>query len=290
MIYSILSGIISSLSASFWDVYYKKALKISGRYISDSVYQFIGYGFLAICLLIIAYIVEGGLGTLSLGIVGLFIISSAFNVVVEYLEQYAFRHEKMWVLAPYSEAHTLFASVMGFLFFSDSSLIAFLSALLGATTLMIGSVNFKKLKINRYCIALLFWGVLTAIRIIIFWVVLEKIAPLPSIFFSIASAFIIITLIILIRKEFHQVLKSPLKLNKLIFAEGFFWIFWVAITLYLIKAEWVVQAVLSSMIYLAVAPIISYYFFGDRPKRKDIYIIAIIIICVLVGNIFGNGE
>ncbi len=279
--------ILSSLCAALGDVYYKKALKISNRYISDSVYQFIGYGFLTLCLLVLVYAVEWWIGTVSAGLIGLFFLSSGFNVIVEYLEQYSFRNEKMSVLAPYSEAHTLFASVLGFLFFADSSLIAFLSAIVGAGVLVTWSIDFKKFKINRYCIALILWGVLTAVRIIIFWVVLETINPISSIFLSLATAFVIIVFIMLLRRESGQVLKSPLKLNKLIFAEWAFWILWVTITLFLIKSEGVVLAVLASMTYLWVAPLISYYFFKEKPKMKEVYIILIVLGCVAVGSFFG---
>lgn len=274
-------GILSSIFYSLCDIYYKKALTISKRYITDSFYQFIGYFFLTIVLFVVVLAVEQNIDTMSLFVFGILFVNSIFNVICEYLEQYAYRGEKISVLTPYGEAETIFATILWFIFFSNNSTLTFLSALLAGVVLIAGSIKRKHLKVNKYCLALTLSGFLTSLRFIVFWYVLLEFSELTSLFYSISISFLIITAVVVFKRELYLVDKTPWKLNKLIFIESGSRILANLITLYLIKNIGIVEAVLVGMTYLAVNLLLSYYYFKDRATKKELIMIAIVFACIV---------
>lgn len=274
-------GILSSIFYSLCDIYYKKALLISKKYITDSFYQFIGYFFLTIVLFICVIGIEQHVQTMSFFVFGILFVNSILNVLCEYLEQYAFRGEKISVLTPYGEFETIFATVLGFIFFSNNSNLTFLSALLAGVVLIAGSIKRKHLKINKYCLALTLSGFLTSLRFLVFWYVLVEFSELTSLFYSIGISFLIITAVVVFKRELYLVDKTPWKLNKLIFIESGTRILANLITLYLIKNIGIVEAVLVGMTYLAVNLLLSYYYFKDRATKKELIMIAIVFVCII---------
>ncbi len=274
-------GLLSSFFYSMCCVNYKKALTISKRYITDSFYQFLAYGCISLFLLATVLIVERGIARLDIFILWLLFINSSINVICEYLEQYAYRSEKISVLTPYHEFEWVFATILGFTFFANNTLITFLTSLFAGAVLIIGSTDFKKFKINKYCMAIMLVGFLTSLRFIVFGYVLLRFSELTSLFFSMLMSFVIIFVVVLFKKEMPMIAKSPWKLNKFIFAEWLYWTMANLIILYLIKNTGIVQTVLVSMTFMAVSLGLSYIYFKDIPTKKDIVVTLIISACIV---------
>jgi len=276
MIYWIISAILSAI----WDNIYKKSVMLSKWKISDKYYQFI-WNLFMFSILPISYIFYS-FEIIDFKILILLIITSSINIIAELFEQYAYKNEKMSILIPYWEFKSIFAIVLWFFIFWDSSIITFILAIIAWSILVIGSINFKNIKFNKYCLALMISSLMQAIKFIIYWFILISISELSIMFYSSFIKTIILLIIIIYAKEIYNYKKINKKMSSYILLENIVWISVTFITLFLIKELWIVQTVLIWMIYLAISMLIAFIIFKNKPTKKEFFITISITILIWI--------
>lgn len=270
MIYWIISAILSAI----WDNIYKKSVMLSKWKISDKYYQFI-WNLFMLLILPISYIFYS-FEIINLKILILLIITSSINIIAELFEQYAYKNEKMSILIPYWEFKSIFAILLWFFIFWESSIITFILAIIAWSILVVGSINFKNIKFNKYCLALMISSFMQATKFIIYWFILISISELSIMFYSSFIKTIILLIIIILAKEIYSYKRINKKMSSFILLENIVWISVTFITLFLIKELWIVQTVLIWMIYLAISMLIAFIVFKNKPTKKE-FIITITI-------------
>ncbi len=276
MIYWIISAILSAI----WDNIYKKSVMLSKWKISDKYYQFI-WNLFMLLILPISYIFYS-FEIINLKILILLIITSSINIIAELFEQYAYKNEKMSILIPYWEFQSIFAILLWFFIFWESSIITFILAIIAWSILVVGSINFKNIKFNKYCLALMISSFMQATKFIIYWFVLISISELSIMFYSSFIKTIILLIIIILAKEIYSYKRINKKMSSFILLENIVWISVTFITLFLIKELWIVQTVLIWMIYLAISMIIAFIVFKNKPTKKELFITISITILIWI--------
>lgn len=188
----------------------------------------------------------------------------------------------MSILIPYWEFKSIFAIVLWFFIFWDSSIITFILAIIAWSILVIGSINFKNIKFNKYCLALMISSLMQAIKFIIYWFILISISELSIMFYSSFIKTIILLIIIIYAKEIYNYKKINKEMSSYILLENIVWISVTFITLFLIKELWIVQTVLIWMIYLAISMLIAFIIFKNKPTKKEFIITITITILIWI--------
>ena len=262
-----------------WDITYKKSLMISWNIISNNLYQLI-WNFFMFLLLWIFLIFYWNLQAINYQLLVLLIVASFISIFSEYADQYSYKNEKISVLLPYGESETIFTIIFWFILFSDNSIISLIFWLIAWLIIIIWSIDYKNLKVNKYCMIRLLSWLWWSIKYIILGFILLEISVINSMFFLVMVSLILISIISLFRKEINSLKKVTTKISKFIFLENFNWILYILVTLFMIKEFWIVMSVLLWMIYIIFSLIFSYIFFKDTPEKKDLIVVTMVFICV----------
>lgn len=292
MIYGIIWAILQGL----WDVSYKISIVFSKWKIPDKVYQFISRFHSILLAFIAVYIskyfwMEENILSIGWKILLLYILASILNTSAQFFYQYSYKYEKVSVLAPYWEFYTIFAVIFGFIFFTaQTSFITFISALIAGVILVVGSFDFKRMKFNKYCLSFIIGSFLLAMDANIGAYILISMTPLTSMFYSNFIAFFLVLLAVLFSKQLRYIKKSTVRMHSFILLEsvarlliGFMWFF-------MVDELWVVQATLLWMLSLAMSVLFSYILFKEKPKKKEIVVIFLVILFIFLGNYFWNSS
>lgn len=285
MIYWLIWAILQWLG----DVSYKISIVFSKGKIPDKVYQFISR-FYSILLAIVALFIgkyfqmEENIISVGYWILWLYVLSSVLNTSAQFFYQYSYKFEKVSVLAPYWEFYTIFTVIFWFALFSDTQFISFLCALLAGSLLLISSFNFKKMRFNKYCLSFMIGSFILAIDANIWAYILKYTTPLTSMFYSNFIAFLVVTAVVIYSKQVHLVKDSTPKMHAFITLEsvarlliGFMWFF-------MVSELWVVQATLFGMMSLAMSVFFSFILFKEKPSKKEIFVILVVLLLIFVGN------
>ena len=280
MFYWILSAILWAV----WDILYKKSLKISEWKISDKMYQF--YWNILLLIFLPLFYIFFDFENLTLYTFILIFITSILSIVWELFEQYAYKNEKISVLLPYWEFQSIFTILIWFFVFSDNSLISFIFASLAWITLIIGSINFKNFKFNKYCLSITIWALLWSIKYVLYWLLLIHISEYSIMIFNTLIWAILLFVLVLKTEKINQYKKITKKITLFVFLENYTRLMVSLITLFLIKELWLVQAVLISMLYLVASLILSSIFFKNLPSKKEIIIVVIVFLFISLWSVF----
>lgn len=215
-------------------------------------------------------------------------VNSILGIGTGLVSQYAYKNEKVSVLTPFGEVGRIFTIVLGFLFFSGTSVSSFIFALLAASVLILSSVDLRTFHINKYCFALLGVGLVRATNTMLIGYVISRVTAFTLISVDLLIVSIILFLFLLLSPRF-----SILTTEKNTFAPIFglisinnaFWLVSYAITLFLMKDLGIVITSLLGMITMAMTILSSYVFFRDIPARKDIAVTIIILCCIVGGTV-----
>lgn len=281
MLYWIIWAILWAVG----DILYKKSLLLSEGKISNRLYQLLWNFFMIIFLPFIFFFLS--FETIDIKILLLLWWSAILSILWEFLEQYSYRNEKISVLVPYGEFETIFTVLFWFFLFADNSIISFIFTIIAWVTLVLWSINFKKLSFNKYCTALMWASFLWAIKYIIYWYVLLEIAPHNALFYNVIITLFILLLLVLLYKDFKSVKNINTSISKYIFLESFTRMLVTFITLFLITELWLVQAVLVWMIYLVFSIFFAFLFLKEKPEKKELFVLFVVFICIALWTFYG---
>lgn len=277
--------IINAIIASGAGVIYKKSLWMTQWIISDKMYQLVWTIITLVCASCIYFFTD--VDNLSKSIIFLLLWSSLLTIFSELFEQYSYKNEKLSVLIPYWEFKTVCTVILWFLLFWESSIYSLLFTLLAWIILIITSIDFKNISFNKYCLSMIISSILWSVKIILFWYLLLELSPFNVFFYNMFVIMIFLFLSVFFSKELSSVKKLSPKMIIYITTENILrFVVWV-ISLFLIQELWVIQAVLLWMLFMVFTIISSYLFLKEVPKKKDIYRVVFVCICISWGILLG---
>lgn len=282
--------ILWALLVSLWDIAYKKSVLVSENKVSDLWFQFVSWG-LSLCLITLIFFGAilfdfqslNNIFTIKTFII--FILIGFINVFVSSMFAYAFKNEKIAILAPYQESETIFTVVFGFLFFSNVSLSSFIFVLIAWFILVLWSLDFKNIKFNKYALAVILWSLVYAIKSNLIAYLLFSITPLDSLFYWNIFAFLTIFSIILFKKEFRKSLwwtdkKMVFFMNSESITRLSVWYIYA----YLVSEIWIIQTTLLWLLTIFSNMTFAYIVFKEVPAKKDYIVAFLVILCIVWGT------
>ena len=270
--------IINALILSIWWVLYKKSLVIMNWIISDKFYQLIG-AFFTILFSSVLYIYYD-LEQVNIYIFIMLIATAFLWIIWELFEQYAYKNERLSVLVPYWEFQSVFTVIFWFLFFTDNSIISLFFTLLAWLTLVIWSINLKKISFNKYCLALIVKSLFSTFKILLYWFILKSLAIYNVVFYNILIVFFILLLVSIFNREIKKIKKINIRKYKYLFLENFVRFFIWLLSLFIISELWIVQAVLIWMMYMVTSLISASLFLKEKISKKEIIIALVVSLCI----------
>lgn len=263
----MIYGIVNAFIWAFSSILYKKSLRETGKYLSDSMYQFLWAIFM---------LVASGLGYFFLDfqipnfhLIVLLIITAILQIFSDLFEQFAYRNEKISTLSPFGEFRSIITILLWFLVFQDTSLLSFIFALLAAWVLFWWNINPKTFRFNKYCLAMSFSGFFLAIKMILYWFILAEISSYNVFFYNILFVSILLFLYVVWKKQLWQIKKFTPAGIKYFSLENIWRLFYTLIVLFLIQNLWVVQAVILGMLFLYTTTLFAYIFLKEKISHKQ---------------------
>lgn len=282
--------ILWALLVSLWDIAYKKAVLVSENKVSDLWFQFVSWGLsLSLISAIYFWAILFNFQTLtnifSLKIISILVIVGFISIFVSSLFAYAYKNEKLAVLAPYQESETIFTVIFWFLFFSDVSITSFIFVLIAWFILILWSLDFKNLKFNKFAFAIVLWNFVYALKANLIAYILVSITPLDSLFYSNIFAFLFAIIIVFYKKEITQTIwwtdkKMVLFMNSESITRLTVWFIYAI----LVKEVWIIQTTLLWLLTIFSNMAFAYFVFNEIPAKKDYIIAFFVILCIAWGT------
>lgn len=203
------------------------------------------------------------------------------------IKQYCYKNEKISVLQPFEPIKEIFSILVWFfLFVNTSSWVTFIIAIITFFVIWLFSFDFRKFRFSR---------------ISSLYILSQIIYGIDIIFLAYAMSFIwevefltIFWFIVFPAMFFYNVFSknlSKLRKNKKIFfffsvSDAFIGTGTALISLYLIKNIWIVMTSLLGLITLATTLISGYFFLGDKPHKKDLFLALFSLTMISIWYIF----
>lgn len=215
-----------------------------------------------------------------------FIFSTMILYVTYPLRRIAYANEKISVLQPFAMLSQIFPIVIGFIFLASerTSLATFFIALLTSFLVVWFSVDFGKIKINRYSMMVLTSSLIKSVQVFAVLYFLKILSPIWFFFFETIIVMFIATFLLFFNKqrwEIKLLTKDYVKL--FLFSNSVAFIaLMLNFTLYV--EIWIVATSLLNMLYLVFVYVLSYLVFGDKPCRKDLFLSFLIVFAILLSS------
>lgn len=220
----------------------------------------------------------------------LFLILSIAIYITYYLRRTAYANEKVTVLQPYTMLYQVFPVIIWFTFIATerANIITFITALIASFVVILTSINFKKIRINKYSLMILLSSTIRSFQVFGVLYLLTKLNP-ASFYFTETIFILTLSLIaIIFKNEFKQLKLLTKKFMKLIILTNTVAIGSILLALTMYSKLWVVLTSLLWLLYLVFVYILWYYILKDTPTKKDILVTIFIALCVIVWVIFKN--
>lgn len=283
----MLYWILWALLVSLWDIAYKKSVLVAENKVSDLWYQFASWG-VSLSLISLIYFwallfnIQTFTNIFSLKIISILFLVGFINIIVSSIFAYAYKNEKLAVLAPYQESETIFTVIFGFLFFSDVSITSLIFVLIAWFILVLWSLDFKNLNFNKYAFAIVFWSLVYAFKANLLAYLLVSITPLDSLFYSNLFAFMCALMIINYKKEFRNTLSwTDKKMILFMNAESITRLLVWFVYAFLVQEVWIIQATLLGLLTIFSNIAFAYFFFKEVPAKKDYIVAFFVILCIV---------
>jgi len=202
------------------------------------------------------------------------------------LFQYCLTREKVSVLQPYSNLDKIFTIILGYILFSDSSMITFGVSLFAFMVLIFSSVDIKSFKLSKTLFYFLICNIFGALRMIIIGYLLLSMSSfnLVSLYALIFIGWLFIFLWFTGSLKNFAVNSKQFYLYRIgaTFTFGIYYF----ISIFLIQELGIVLTNLVSLVSLWATLIIGYFMLHDTPSKKDITLSIIVVWLIGVGFYF----
>ncbi|MDQ1343704.1 MAG: hypothetical protein QG650_424 [Patescibacteria group bacterium] len=285
-------ALVSSLLDVLDTVVYKRAADISSKTKQDVNFLYF-FGYLIVLALtpifFLFFPTEFVRDFLSVGASWKFFLIFAFiaaaTIICGGFLTYAYSHEKISVLTPYTQISEILCVLSGFVLFrSETSMNAFVGAIVASLVIFFSNFDWKKgFRFNKYCLLLAVSETFRAIAAVTSAFLVGLYHPFSIVFIQNSFGFVILGAYFLFRPRGFRI---PAKRHRFPFVwtnvvSNFCWIFVTAINLFLYREIGLVLAILVSMITLAVTLAASYLVYGDKPDKKDIIVAILVMFCIV---------
>lgn len=274
----MIYGIINAFIWAFASIMYKKSLRETRNFLSDSMYQFLWAVFMLIFSIFWYIFLDFQIPNFLILI--LLISTGILQIFSDLFEQFAYKNEKLSTLAPFWEFRSIITILLGFIIFQDTSLISFLFALSAWAILFAGNINPKTFQINKYCISMWISGFLLALKMIIYGFILVEITPYNVFFYNILLVCLLLWIFVIYTKQLSQIKKFTPKAIKYFSLENIGRLIYTVIVLFLIKNLWVVQAILLWMLFLFASVAFARIFLKEKISKKQKIVLILVSICI----------
>ncbi len=271
---SIIFWIITAFLQSLWSTYWKKALDHS------SMANWLFVIFWPLIWLLIVYtsiiIFNTELSIFfNIYIIILLIIAWIFDWLWQKIEVLVLKKVKMSYILPYRSLDKLFIIILWFIFFFwnewYTSLITFFIAVITFIVSLWLWIDYKKLKFDKNILIYILWKWITAISVIIVWIVLLEYTTLELFsFFILVTLFFHILANFIARNNFKSLFTQTKEFYKYRVIWTLLWWTWFFLSFLIIEQAWVIVASLISFISIVFSIISMKIVLGDSPNKKQI--------------------
>lgn len=292
--------ILWALLTSIWDIFYKKSILLSQWKVSNIWFQLLRW-FIASILMLIIFLILLALGVEKIYFfwfwaISLMFVMWAVNAFSNLFRSYAYKNEKVSVLAPYQESETIITVIMWFFLFSGVSVITFISVLIAWFILFLGSIDLKNLKFNKYVWALVLATFFISIREnILAYLLIYSITPVNLVLYSNTFSLLCVFIFIVLKIKFSWKKLSLSKAKALDKKTLIFTSFdnlvriWVTLVYaYLIAEIWIVEASLLGLLTIFSNMLFAYFVFKEVPEKKDYIIAGSVLLCIFLWTYYWN--
>lgn len=215
------------------------------------------------------------------------VLASVSGILSSLAGQYAYANEKAGVLAPYSETGRLLTVVLGFFLFSNSPLVTLVSALVAIFAILVFSVDFRSLSVNRYCAVLAASGLLRAVAALATGYLVLSVVPFAITLFDVSFASLACLAVLFWTKGFPKFDRPKFaELAKWTAVNDAIWIATFVISLFLLKNLGIVAASLLGMLTLVLTVVFDSVGSRRLPEWKTALLAIIVAASVAVGSLY----
>ncbi len=182
----------------------------------------------------------------------------------------------------------VFPIIIGFLFIASerTSLITFLIAILASIVVILTSIDYKKLKFNKYSLMVLLSSTIKSFQIFIVYYFLTILTPETLYFIETILITIISLFLIFIKKESYQFKLINKNYFRLLMFANTIGLISVILVLNMYTSIWIVATSLMSLLSLGFTYLLWYFFLKEIPSKKDVIVTVFVIICIWVWMYF----
>lgn len=215
------------------------------------------------------------------------VLASVSGILSSSAGQYAYANEKAGTLAPYSETGRLLTVVLGFFLFSNSPLVTLVSALVAIFAILVFSVDFRSLSVNRYCAVLAASGLLRAVAALATGYVVLSVAPFAITLFDVSFAAVVCAAVLFRTNGFPKFDRPKFaELAKWTAVNDAIWIATFVISLFLLKNLGIVAASLLGMLTLVLTVVFDSMGSRRLPEWKTALLATVVAASVTVGSLY----
>lgn len=280
-------AIISTVFASLWDIFFKKALKYNiNLWNNDFLWQILPLGIFIFAYYYFEFHFDTTL-YISPQVLFAIFLSLLFYTVGRYFHAKIFKIEKITYLLPYENLSKIFTIIFSFYLFSDISTLSFIITLVTIFVIFISSLDMKNIAFSKNILIFSFSHVLFAIwNLIVGYILLESAQwGLWVSGYSFITTYLVMGVILFFIPFF--LLKWFKELKNVDF--GFYtyrsiswflsWFSWF-LSLVVISYLWLSISVLLSFLWILSTLFFAFFILRDIPRKKDIILTIIILILI----------
>lgn len=207
------------------------------------------------------------------------------------MEVYVIKNTKVSKVLPYASFDKLFVILLGFLFFywnpGYTSFITLLISVLTVIIIMLFSIDYKNLWIEKEVKIYIFVKFLYACTTLIMWRILFEYSTL-DIFAVIIFFYILFHTLnnIILKKDFSLLFKQTKQFYKYRFLSSLLWRLSFIISIMIIESSWVLIASLLSFITIVFSVFSMKLILWDSPTPKQIILSILVIFMIWIGYYF----
>lgn len=216
----------------------------------------------------------------SLSILWFYCILLISDIIQKPLRAKIFTEEKLSVIIPYTNLSRIFAIILSFFIYQDVSFISLWVSILAVLTIILFSIDFKKLSTPRNLWKIFLVEILRTFGILFGgWMIISY---TPEQYFAAMVLLHILSMpiLIIISWQYQDIIWAPKEYWKNRTLASLWW-FWWFLSLMVISDLWISLSILLWFAWIAMTLAASYIFLWDRPDKKNIFLT--IIITLLVG-------
>lgn len=287
---AIIAWIIQTFLGAFWKVLTKKMLE--KRLIWNNwqtVFNRGGHILMLLPIILIWFLTfDVPKQELTYFNILLFILWAVLIASTYPFRRVAYANEKVSVLQPFEMLFQVFTIIIWFIFIAweRANIVTFIFAILATFVVIAGSIQWKKIILNKYSAMVGLWSLIKSWQVFIMLYFIQILSP--ATFYTLESSIIVLMSLILIciKNEFPQLKLLTKDYLSILFISNGIIICAIILALGMYKNLWVIATSLISLLYLVFVYILWYFFLKEVPKKKDVIVTLLIVICIILGMYF----